>query len=89
MAFNISPLRAEWSMPKLKDDNYSEQELGLIRLKYTYKFESMLGEPCDECLKAIEDKCNEVIGNFNEKEDEALTIAFRAGRIVASTVCST
>jgi hypothetical protein len=43
--------------------------------KYTYKFETVFGDPCDEWLEAIEDKCNEVLGNFNKKEDKALTVA--------------
>jgi hypothetical protein len=44
-------------------------------LKFTYKFESEFGEPCDEWLEAIEEKCNEILGSYN-KEDEALSMAF-------------
>jgi hypothetical protein len=53
-----------------------EEELGLIRLKYTYNFEIVFGEPCDKWLEVVENKYNEVLENFN-KEDEALTMAFR------------
>lgn len=60
-------------MPELKEYSMSKQEPGLVRLKYTYKFESQFWEPCDEWLEAIEDKCNEIHRNFNKKEDEALT----------------
>jgi hypothetical protein len=52
-----------------------EEELGLIRLKYTYNFEIVFGEPCDKWLEVVENKYNEVLENFN-KEDEALTMAF-------------
>lgn len=51
---------------------------GLVRLKYTYKIESQFGEPYDEWLEPIEDRCNEILRNFNKKEDEVLTVAFRA-----------
>jgi hypothetical protein len=51
---------------------------GLVRLKYTYKIESQFGEPYDEWLEPIEDMCNEILRNFNKKEDEVLTVAFRA-----------
>jgi hypothetical protein len=61
-----------------KDDSSLEQEPGLVRLKYTYKFESMFKDPWDEWLEDVEDKCNEVLQNFNKKEDEALTAAFGA-----------
>lgn len=61
-----------------KDDSSLEQEPGLVRLKYTYKFESMFEDPCDEWLEDVEDKCNEVLQKFNKKGDEALDVAFRA-----------
>jgi hypothetical protein len=43
----------------------------------------MFGEPCDEWLEADEDKCNEVLGNFNKKEDKAPTVAFGGQKIAA------
>jgi hypothetical protein len=65
-------------MRELKEDSLSKQELRLVRLKYTYKFESQFGEPCDEWLEAIEDKCNEILRNINKEEDKALTAAYGA-----------
>jgi hypothetical protein len=76
LAFNTWPLKAKWSMSELKDRISSEKESSLVRLIYTYKFESVFGDPYHEWLKAIENKCNEVLGNFNKKENEALTAAF-------------
>jgi hypothetical protein len=65
-------------MSELKDRLPSKNELGLIRLKYSYKFETMFEEPCDEWLEVVEGKCNEVLRNFNKKEDESLTATFGA-----------
>jgi hypothetical protein len=48
----------------------------LIRLHYKYKFEDEFGEPCDEWLDAIEDKCNEILGKYSKKEVEALNLTF-------------
>jgi hypothetical protein len=59
---------------------FLEQELDLVRLKYTYKFESEFREPCDKWLESIEDKCNEILVNYNKKEDKALTVAFEPRR---------
>lgn len=70
MAFNIWPLRVEWSVPELKDSLPSENEPGLIRLKYSYKFDTVFGEPCHEWIEAVEDKCNKVLGNFNKRRME-------------------
>jgi hypothetical protein len=69
---------AEWAMPELKKDGSLEQELEHVRLKFTYNFESEFREPCDEWLEAIEDKCNKILGNYNNKEVEVLNMAFGA-----------
>jgi hypothetical protein len=67
MAFNTWPLRAEWSMPEMKKEDALEIEPGLVRLWYKYKFETEFGEPCDEWLEAIEEKCNKILGNYSKK----------------------
>jgi hypothetical protein len=51
-------------------------ELGLIRLRYKYKFEDGFGEPSDEWLHYIERKHNEILGNYSKPESEALQRAF-------------
>jgi hypothetical protein len=63
-------------MLELKDNIASVDEHELIRWRYTYKFESIFGDPCDEWLEAIEVRCNEILGNFNKKENETLTATF-------------
>lgn len=75
LAYNFWRVRAEWAMPERKDDDKEPASESLINLKYMYKFEKEFGEPCDEWMEAIEAKCNEMIGNFVAKEDQALTTA--------------
>jgi hypothetical protein len=76
MVFNVWPLMAEWAMLRLAKGITLKEESGLVRLKFTYKFESELGEPCQKWLEAIQE-INEILGNYN-KEDEALSMAFGA-----------
>jgi hypothetical protein len=54
----------------------SKAEPRLIRLRYNYKFKTEFREPCDEWLDAIEDKCNEILGNYSKKEAKALNLTF-------------
>lgn len=49
-----------------------------MRLKYTYEYEYKFGEPCDEWLNAIEDKCNGILRNLIKKEDKALIVDIAA-----------
>jgi hypothetical protein len=76
LAFNTWPLRAEWRRPAMIEKDALEVESGLIRLCYKYKFKDEFGEPCDEWLDGIEDKCNKILGNYSKKEAEALSLTF-------------
>jgi hypothetical protein len=81
LAYNILPLRAEWTMPEPKSDGskkHQEESGSLVRIRYMYKykFETEFGEPSAEWLEVIESNCNEVLGTFIMKEDWALTAAF-------------
>lgn len=78
LAFNTWPQRAEWDMPEMTDKDASKIEPSLFRLRYKYKFETQFGEPCDEWLVAIEEKCNKILGNYSKKEDVALNQTFVA-----------
>lgn len=81
LAFRVWPLANHWKMPKSEEGSSSKQEAekgGLVHLKYTYKYISQFGQLDDDWLKAIESKCNEILGNFVKKEDDALTAAFGA-----------
>ena len=42
-------LRAEWDMHEMKEEDASEIEPGLVRLRYKYRFEDEFGEPSDGC----------------------------------------
>lgn len=76
IAFKTCPQAIEWETPKLTKESASKTELGLIRLKFICKFNSEFGEPYDEWLEDIEENCNEILGNYNKKEDEPLSISF-------------
>jgi hypothetical protein len=41
-------LRVEWDMHEMKEEDASEIEPGLVRLRYKYKFEAQFKERCDE-----------------------------------------
>ena len=50
----------------------------MIRLCYKYKFEYEFGEPGDGWLDYVEEKCNEILGNYSKPEAEPLQWAFAA-----------
>jgi hypothetical protein len=58
----------------MSEKDTSDTKPGLVRLRYNYKF----GEPCDEWLDSIDEKCDEILGNFSKPEAEALHQAFAA-----------
>jgi hypothetical protein len=47
-----------------------------IRLPYHYKFKKYFKVPCQEWLDTIEVMCNEILGNYSNKEDQLMTAAF-------------
>lgn len=49
-----------------------------MHLEYKNRYRKQFREPCDDWLEAIESKCNEILGNYVTKEDEALMSAFGA-----------
>ena len=65
-------------MPKMSENDASNAEPGLVRLRYKYKYEDECGEPSDGWLDYIEAKCNEILGNYSKHEVEALQRAFVA-----------
>jgi hypothetical protein len=40
------------------------------------KFEKEFKKPCQEWLEMIETMCNEILGNYTQKEDQLMTAAF-------------
>jgi hypothetical protein len=63
----------EWNMPKLKGEKKKNE---LVRLPYHFKFKKHFKEPCQEWLEMIEAMCNEILGNYTNKEDQLMTAAF-------------
>jgi hypothetical protein len=61
-------------MPKETTANSSEG--GLVRLKYTFRFEEKFDEPNDDWLKCIEATSDELHGAYSKAEDNALSAAF-------------
>jgi hypothetical protein len=72
LVFKTWPLGAEWDIPKMTEKDASDAEPRPVRLRYKYKFKDEFGEPCDDWLDSIETKCNEIRGNYNKPEVEAL-----------------
>ena len=75
IAFRVWPLVEQWEMPK--ETINKPDEGGLVRLKYTFRYEGKFIEPDDDWLKCIEDTSDELLGPYSKAEDNALSAAFR------------
>jgi hypothetical protein len=51
-------------------------EGGLVRLKYTFRYEGKFIEPDDDWLKCIEARSDELLGPYSKTEDNALSATF-------------
>jgi hypothetical protein len=74
VAYRIWPLIDNWEMPKETISNPSEG--GLVRLKYTFRFEDQFIKPDDDWLKCVENTSDELLGAYSKSEDNALSAAF-------------
>jgi hypothetical protein len=74
IAFRVWPLIEKWEMPK-ETINKSD-EGGLVRLKYTFRYEGKFVELDDDWLKCIEATSDELLGPYSKAEDNALSAAF-------------
>jgi hypothetical protein len=59
-----------------KETISKSDEGGLIRLKYTFRYEGKFIEPDDDWLKCIEATSDELLGPYSKTEDNALSAAF-------------
>jgi hypothetical protein len=75
IAFRVWPLVEKWEMPK--ETISKSDEGGLVRLKYTFRYEGKFVEPDDDWLKCIEATSDELIGPYSKAEDNTLSAAFR------------
>jgi hypothetical protein len=74
VAFRVWPLVEKWEMPK--ETITKSDEGGLIRLKFTFRYEGKFVEPDDDWLKCIEATSDELLGPYSKAEDNALSAAF-------------
>jgi hypothetical protein len=74
IAFRVWPLVEKWEMPK--ETITKSDEGGLVRLKYTFRYEGKFVEPDDDWLKCIEATSDELLGPYSKAEDNALSAAF-------------
>jgi hypothetical protein len=75
IALRVWPLVEKWEMPK--EIITKSDEGGLIRLKFTFRYEGKFVEPDDDWLKCIEATSDELLGPYSKAEDNALSAAFR------------
>jgi hypothetical protein len=59
-----------------KETISKSDEGGLIRLKYTFRYEGKFVEPDDDWLKCIEATSDELLGPYSKAEDNALSATF-------------
>jgi hypothetical protein len=74
IAFRVWPLVEKWEMPK--ETITKSDEGGLIRMKFTFRYEGKFVEPDDDWLKCIEATSDELLGPYSKAEDTALSAAF-------------
>jgi hypothetical protein len=74
ISFRVWPLVEQWEMPK--ETISKSDEGGLVRLKYTFRYEGKFIEPDDDWLKCIEATSDELLGPYSKEEDNALFAAF-------------
>jgi hypothetical protein len=60
----------------LEETISKSDEGGLVRLKYTFRYEGKFIEPDDDWLKCIEATSDELLGPYSKTEDNALSAVF-------------
>jgi hypothetical protein len=74
ITFRVWPLVEKWEMPK--ETITKPDEGGLIRMKFTFRYEGKFVEPDDDWLKCIEATSDELLGPYSKTEDNALSANF-------------
>jgi hypothetical protein len=74
IAFRVWPLVEQWEMPK--ETISKSDEGGLVRLKYTFRYEGKFIEPDDDWMKCIEATSDELLRPYSKAEDNALSTTF-------------
>jgi hypothetical protein len=76
IAYRVWPLANGWEMPK--EATAGSSQVGLIYLKYTFKYRNQFDESNDDWLDVIEATSDEFLGAYSKAEDDAMTTAFGA-----------
>jgi hypothetical protein len=74
IAFRVWPLVEKWEMSK--ETITKPDEGGLVRMKFTFRYEGKFVEPDDDWLKCIEATSDELLGPYSKAEDIVLSAAF-------------
>jgi hypothetical protein len=74
IAFRVWPLVEKWEMPK--ETITKPDEGGLIRMKFTFRYDDKFIEPDDDWLKCIEATSDDLLGPYSKTEDNALSATF-------------
>jgi hypothetical protein len=74
IAFRVWSLAEKWEMPK--ETITKPDKGGLVRMKFTFRYEGKLVEADDDWLKCIEATSDELLGPYSKEEDTALSAAF-------------
>jgi hypothetical protein len=74
ITFRVWPLVEQWEMPK--ETISKSDEGGLVRLKYTFRYEGKFIESDDDWLKCIEATSDELLGPYSKAEDNVLSTTF-------------
>jgi hypothetical protein len=76
IAYKVWPLVNDWEMSK--ETVTGSSEVGLVYLRYTYRYRSQFDELNDDWHEAVDATSDELLGAFLKAEDEAMTTAFSA-----------
>jgi hypothetical protein len=74
ITFRVWPLVEQWEMPNQTISKSDEG--GLVRLKYTFRYEGKFIESDDDWLKCIEATSDELLGPYSKAEDNVLSTTF-------------
>jgi hypothetical protein len=73
LANKTFPSSSGWGMSKRKEEG---KKYELVCLPYRFKIQKRFSKPCTGWLEMIEIMCNEILGNYTNKEDQLMIAAF-------------
>jgi hypothetical protein len=74
IGYRVWPLASGWEMPK--EAAAGSSLIGLVYLKYTFRFRDRFDDPNNDWLDATEATSDELLRAYSRAEDEAMTVAF-------------